>query len=399
MTHIKSSIYDRRRLSIGIVCASLSRLAGGILPIMQAHARGLTAQGAEVTAYGIADEFTNADRAGWELHQFRAFDPGLLQFGYGASLGQALKLATHDMIHQHGIWLYPSIAVARWRRQTGGLVLISTQGMLEPWSLENAKWKKKIAAVLYERNNLTSAACIHCSEVEVEGIRAFGLKNPIAVIPNGANLPDLSQSLKPPPWWPSDGRRVLLFLGRLHPKKGIRETLEAWARLKFQRPDVVAHWCLVVAGWDDRGHAEALVSLRKSLGLVDDVVFPGPLFGAHKSRALANAKAFILASHSEGLPMAVLEAWSYALPVFMTRHCNLPEGFTTGAAIEVKTNAMDLAERLGEELSGQNLAGIGQRGRDLVAERYSWSAISSELLAVYHWLQNGGTMPACIRLD
>jgi glycosyltransferase involved in cell wall biosynthesis len=366
---------------------------------MQAHARGLTALGAEVAAYGIADKFTTADRADWELRQFQVFNPQFLRFGYSAKLGQALTQASHDIVHQHGIWLYPSIAVARWGRRTGHSFLISTQGMLEPWSLENAKWKKKFAALIFERNHLTAAACIHCSEVEVEGVRAFGLKNPIAVIPNGANLPDLSRPLRPPPWWPNDGRRVVLFLGRLHPKKGIRETLEAWARLKSQRPDVAAGWRLVIAGWDDRGNAEALVSQAATLGLDDDVLFPGPVFGDHKSGALAHANAFILASHSEGLPMAVLEAWSYALPVFMTRHCNLPEGFTSGAAIEVSTNSKELADSLGDHLAQPHLAEIGQRGRSLVAERFAWSAISRELLGVYRWVHNGGPRPACVRLD
>ena len=385
-------------MSVGIVCASISRAAGGILPIMQAHARGLIALGATVKAYGIADEFTYADLPTWQPTATEAFVPQFARVGYSAGMRRALAGASHELLHQHGLWLYPSIAVCRWRKQTGRPVVISSQGMLEPWSLANSRFKKRVAAAMFERSNLSGAACIHCSIAEAEGIRAFGLKNPIAVIPNGADLPNLNRTIPRPTWMPDDGRRTLLFLGRLHPKKGINETLQAWALLKSKWPHITASWRLVIAGWNDRGNADGLAIRAQSLGL-DDVLFPGPVFGADKDAAFAHSDAFILASYSEGLPMAILEAWSHALPVFMTRHCNLSEGFSAGSAIEVTTDPETLARCLGEHLSSPKLRDIGMRGRDLVAARFSWSGISRELLAVYRWIRGQGDLPGCVRLD
>lgn len=386
------------RFSVGIVCASVSRQAGGILPIMQAHARELSRRGVEVAVHGIADDQFEAERASWTPAQLHVHHPRWKLFAYAPALGCALSDASHDLLHQHGLWLYPSIAVSRWRLRTGRPVVVSTQGMLEPWALANAGRKKSVAARLFERANLEGAACIHCSEVEVAGVRAFGLTNPIAVIPNGADLPAARGPCDRPLWLPEDGRRTLLFLGRLHPKKGIRETLDAWAILGRRHPAMAKSWRLVIAGWDDCGHAVDCLAHARAVGL-DDVLFPGPLFGEAKEAALAHADAFILASYSEGLPMAVLEAWAHALPVFMTRGCNLPDGFAMGAAIEISTEPAEIAGVLAYSLARGNLRAIGARGRELVANQFSWPQIATDLHAVYAWLACRGPRPNCILLD
>ena len=281
------------------------------------------------------DEYSESDRTSWSsvpLYLHNAFLP---RFAYAPDLNELRINARHDVLHRHGLWLYPSIAVSRWQRNTGRPVVVSTQGMLERWALDNGRHKKRIAALLFERSSLRGAACIHCSKAEVPAVRAFGLSNPIAVIPNGADLPHHGNRLPRPAWLPDDGRRTLLFLGRIHPKKGIRETLQAWALLSSQETSILKQWRLVIAGWDDGGHIKSLIEHAQSLGL-RDVIFPGPLFAGEKLATFAHADAFILASHSEGLPMAVLEAWSYSLPVFMTHECNLPEGFDEGAAIKIQ---------------------------------------------------------------
>jgi len=373
-------------------------MAGGILPIMQAHAQELATRGTRVAVYGVADAFSEADRLSWGSVSPCISSPLVRRFAYAPALDRHLANASHDMLHQHGLWLYPSIAISGWRRRTGRPVVISTQGMLERWALANAKVMKVIAAQLFERANLAAAACIHCSEEEAQGIRAFGLGNPIAIIPNGVDLPDPKKRRARPAWLPDDGRRTLLFLGRLHPKKGIRESLEAWALLRAQNPGLAARWRLVVAGWDDGGHAQGFVGHALSLGL-SDVIFPGPVFGEEKEAALAHADAFVLASHSEGLPMTVLEAWAHGLPVFMTRGCNLAEGFREGAAVEITTDPEALARILADQLRDADLQAMGARGRALVAAHFSWSSIADDLLLVYKWLMRKAPKPACVRLD
>lgn len=385
-------------LSVGIVCASATRHAGGIFPIMQAHAQQLTALGISVTIHCAVDEMTGRDGPSWDPVQLRSCPRLQNSFAFAPGIKVALLEGDYNIIHQHGLWQYPSIAVSKWQQRTRGPVVISTHGMLEPWALANSKTKKQVAAWLFERGNLTKAACIHCSASEVEGIRSFGLKNPIAVITNGSDLPDPNAAPARPSWLPNDARSTLLFVGRLHPKKGIRETLDAWALLTAQHREVTDAWRLVFVGWDDGGHAEAFVAHARFLGLAD-VMFPGPAFGDEIQGVYVHSDAFILASHSEGLPMAVLEAWSYGLPVFMTRECNLIEGFAAGAAIEVTTDPHALARVLLKCLTDPNLSAVGRRGRELVRTQFSWPLIGRQLSAVYHWLARQGPRPECVRMD
>lgn len=377
-----------RPLKVAIVSTSLSRAAGGILPIMQNHAIELRRRGLEVSVHGVADEFSRVDASGWgdvPLHLVRSRGPARL--AYAPGLERSIGTANPDIVHQHGIWQYTSASVRRWRRRTGRPVVISVQGMLEPWAIDRGRTKKRIIGALFERDNLTRAAAVHSSRSEVAGVRAYVPDTPVAVLPNGARVPDGPEPQRPS-FLPDDGRQTLLFLGRLHPKKGLAETLQAWDNLKRMAPAVAAAWRLVIAGWDEGGHAEALAGKAGALGLAGDVIFPGPLFGADKSGVLRHADAFILASYSEGFPMAIMEAFANGLPVFMTQECNIPEAFDAGAAIEITTDPKLLAEVLARELErpSQDLAGIGQLGIDLVAEHFSWETIAGDLDELYRFL-------------
>jgi poly(glycerol-phosphate) alpha-glucosyltransferase len=388
-------------LSIGIVTSTLSRSGGGIFPIVRAHAQGLAALPAtHVGVYGLRDEMTGRDFESWKPVVPRAYSPSIARFGYAPQLSRDLLKGSHDVVHQHGLWLYPSIAVSRWRRASAKPVVISTQGMLEPWAIANSALKKRVASALFERSNLSNAACIHCSAAEVDGIRAYGLKNPIAVLPNGIELPDPSRRLARPEWMPAEPRRTLLFLGRLHPKKGLRELLRAWALMSRESPDLSRSWALAIAGWDDGGHAAEVRALAGELGLDPGaVLFPGALFGDDKAAALSHAAAFILPSHSEGFPMSVLEAWAYRLPVLMTRECNIPEGFEGGAAIEINAEPVALAGQLARSLARSDLVQIGAKGMELISSRFMWSSIVAELRKVYDWVTGRGAQPSCVRLD
>jgi poly(glycerol-phosphate) alpha-glucosyltransferase len=384
-------------LSVAILSGSLSRRAGGILPIMQSHVSEFMRAGLKVSVHGPEDPDTEKDRAGWGPVRLYAEPTRLSRFAYAPSLGAGISAEQPDIVHLHGLWQYPSVVADRWRRRTGRPIVISTQGMLEPWALANARPKKRVAEMLFERRNLSSAAVLHCSRAEVEGVRAFGLRNPIAVLPNGATLPEQA-SLIPPPEFMKGPQQTLLFLGRLHPKKGISETIAAWARLVVEHPNFGIAWRLVIAGWDDGGHAERFKAEASALGLGDRVVFPGPLFGDLKAATLANADAFILASHSEGFPMAVMEAWAYSLPVFMTRECNILEGFREGAAIEITTDPKEISDVLSHHLLRQDLRDVGLKGRTMVEKYFSWPLIAAQIVSVYNWILGRSKMPDFVDL-
>lgn len=387
-------------LNIGILTASLSTRAGGLFQSVRHQANELTSQGCRVSVYGLSDDQYYAASSAWEVSRIKAFPvDGPARLGFSVQMLCEASAADHQLLHLQGLWSFPSCVFANWRRKTGRPTIISPRGMLDPWALRNSAWKKKIAMALFERRNLQGVSCLHAlNDSEAQSIRSLGLSRAIAVIPNGVTLPLDGEMPPRPAFLGDDSRKSLLFLGRLHPKKGVVETLEGWAGAIQEKPNLARDWVLVMAGWDDGGHLDSLKAHAASLGLAGRVVFPGPLFGADKGAALAHASAFILASYSEGLPMAVLEAWAHRLPVFMTRACNLPEGFASGAAIEITAEPKVIAGVLGEYLDDAALQETGLHGRELVEAQFGWPRITEDLLAVYRWVVGEGTAPACVKL-
>lgn len=372
-------------LAIGIAVHGSSRLGGGVFDAARRSAQSLAAAGHHVEVFALEDAWTEEDRSAWApLDPIITQTLGPHRLGFAPALGRALAGRRFDIIHQHGIWQAFSIPLAAFARRTGTPTIISPHGMLDPWAVRHAGWKKRLIGMLYENANLSRAACLQALNAsEAASIRAYGLSNPVARVANGTDLP---QAAPPPPpaWWP--GGRVLLFVGRLHAKKGVVALVEAFARLRAEAPDIAAPWRLVIAGWDDGGRAELAAALARH-GLQDRVMLPGPLYGADKAAALGAAEAFVLPSSSEGLPMSVLEAWGWSLPVLMSEACNLPDGFAAGAAVRIETDPAALAVALGKTFARApaELAAIGARGRAHVAAHYTWPRIAAAQEAAYRW--------------
>lgn len=328
-----------------------------------------------------------------------AFSPlGPRSLGFTPAFKRVLLDDSPDILHRHGLWMYPSRAANAWQARTGRPVVVSPHGMLDPWALRNSAWRKRIAGAAFERRSLERASCLHAlNTAEAEAIRAYGLQNPIAVIPNGVGVPP-DEPARDAPWAgrvPEDAR-VLLFLGRFHPKKGLSELIRALGMIMDEGPS--RYWHLVVVGWDDGGHVEDLKRQARGMDVASRVHWLGPLFGEGKAAALRNADAFVLPSHSEGLPVAVLEAWSYRLPVLMTDACNIPEGFERGAAVRISTGPAALAKQLREFFTrtAKERAAMGRRGRQLVDERFTWPSIAAEMIEVYRWLLGEADRPASV---
>jgi glycosyltransferase involved in cell wall biosynthesis len=324
-------------------------------------------------------------------------------------LDERLDQINPQVLHTHGIWTYLSIGVPRWSRKNHKPYIVSPHGMLDAWALDNSKIKKKLAAALYERRHLRGAACLHAlCQSEAKSIREFGLKNPIATIPNGIEIPegrDLSSRYLVK-------KKIMLFLGRLHPKKGLENALRAWAASRSEAsPDSKpSNWQFVIAGWDQGDHevrlkqlceelelsfadvpAKQFLSLEASSGQLSgfSVVFVGPVFGELKAQLLERANVFILPSFSEGLPMSILEAWAYELPVVMTDYCNLPEGFNADAAIHIDTEVEGMSAGMIKmiECSDAELKGMGVNGLNLVKEKFTWPTIAAQMGELYQWVK------------
>ena len=395
--------------------------------------------------FGLWDEFADADLHAWDPVPVKLFKPTWPKaIGRSPGICHELQEFAPDICHTHGLWLYSSFVARNYNRQKRRPYVVSPHGMLDPWAVRNSGWKKKLALLFYERDHLQNAACIRAlCESEARAIRDFGLKNPICIIPNGIDLP--VGSIPPAPPWKDmvePGKKVLLFLSRIHPKKGLVNLLKAWAKsLKTEDENrESSEWVLAIAGWDQGGHEQELKQLATELGLAwmdirdhgiangegskskaenesvvqlstfqissqkkslqtsCSVFFLGPQFDEAKGACYYFCDAFVLPSFSEGLPMVVLESWAYSKPVIMTPECNLPEGFQAGAALKAEATEASLIAGLNElwRMSTADRLAMGSRGRDLVLNRFTWPQIANQMQAVHSWILGGGVKPDCI---
>jgi poly(glycerol-phosphate) alpha-glucosyltransferase len=416
-------------MKVAMTTGSLSRNAGGLFESVRAMGKGLSELGVGVSVYGLRDQNWERDEEAWEPLSASAFSfIGPRALAWSPHMDAALDEARPDLVALQGLWQYSSIATRRQWKRNGTPYVISPRGMLDKWALANARWKKVLAAFAFENTVLGNAACLHAlCAAEADVIRAYGLRQRIEVVPNGVELVEKLTAES------TEGRRRLLFLGRIHPKKGLIGALRAWAELR-NSPSAIrdsADWQFVIAGWDQGGHEAELKALCAELGLkvfsfqssvfsdvevenckteraLDiqgglrpengssrrltlpdvDVVFFGPAFGEEKEALLRSADAFILPSFSEGLPMSVLEAWSYGLPGVMTPECNLPEGFASDAALEIRSGegSFQAGMRTLIEMTDRERAAMGMRGRRLVEERFTWPKVAAQMKALYEEL-------------
>jgi poly(glycerol-phosphate) alpha-glucosyltransferase len=386
---------------VGTVVASVSRKAGGLFESVRNLTFAVVDQSRfDNLVFSLRDEHTDEDRAAWaplETHVCSVLGPRT--FGYAPALYGALVEERVDIVHNHGLWMYPSIVVSRYARARAAPYVVSPHGMLDSWAVSNARWKKRLAGTAYERRHLEGAGCLRAlCESEARAIRAFGLRNPICVVPNGIHMPP--ERPPAPPAWDAAvpaGRKVLLYLGRIHPKKGLRPLVEAWAGVA-QRAARAGDWHLVIAGWDQGGHERELRRLAAELGVEGSVAFVGAQFGAARDATYRRADAFILPSLGEGMPMVILEAWSYRLPVLMTPQCNLHEGFDRGAALRVQPEADAIASGIASliDMTPRERREMGERGRALAESRFDWGRIGAEMGRVYDWLLGRAAPPGTL---
>lgn len=381
-------------MNIGFVAASASRRGAGVSEVVRHLSRALSAlPDVRVTVFSLAERDTCEQDRGWGPVEVRTCPRrGPSAFGYAPALFRTLVDSDTDILHLHGLWMYTSVAGLRWVSRTRRPYVVSPHGMLQAWAVRNSRWKKAIAAGLYERRNFELAACVHAlSTNEADDIRAFGVRRPVCVIPNGVCVSGALDRLER-----ARGANLLLFLGRLHPKKNLPALLEGWASSRSDPR--AAEWRLGIAGWDQDGHAQLIRRMAAALGVSDSVDFLGPQFGEAKAKLLAAASAFVLPSLSEGLPMAVLEAWAAGLPVLMTAACNLRQGFEAAAALRIGTDPISIRDGLLRlfGLSERERVTVGQRGRDLVIREFSWSVIANQMLEVYRWALGLQALPTCV---
>ncbi|MCX5720878.1 MAG: glycosyltransferase [Nitrospirae bacterium] len=295
-----------------------------------------------------------------------------------------------DIVHSHSLWTMPSIYPGRACRCGRSRLVVSPRGMLSPWALRQNALQKRVFWRLWQAPALRHAACFHAtSESEYEDIRRVGFTQPVCMIPNGIDVPMLEGM-------PSGGRRRLLFLGRIHPVKGVDILLRAWRAVEDRFPE----WELHVAGPGNNRYLKEMRALVAQLRL-ERVVFCGPLFAEEKLRAYREASLFVLPTHSENFGMAVAEALAAGTPVIVTKGAPWGGLEKEGAGWWIDIGVDPLVTCLEQALSAspERLREMGRAGHEWMRRDFSWDQIGAQFLATYRWLRDGGSILPWVRLD
>jgi glycosyltransferase involved in cell wall biosynthesis len=271
-------------------------------------------------------------------------------------------------------------------------LIVSPRGTLGEAPLSYSRIRKQVFWRLLQGPVVRRAACLHATcEAEYEEIRRFGLKQPVVVVPNGVDTPPV-----PPRRIGRPGRRRLLYLSRLHRKKGLEILLYAWSRLAERHGD----WELRIVGPGEADYVQDVKRLAAELG-VSNVSFAGPRYGPEKLAEYAEADLYVLPSFNENFGIAVAEALAMETPVVTTTGTPWSQveangcGWWVEPEIDALTNALDNAL----SRSPRDLSAMGRRGRSWMRQAYAWDRVASMMEGAYQWVLHAGAPPASIRLD
>ena len=332
------------------------------------------------------------------------------RWGYAKGLRPRLGelVAEADVVFINGITTYPTVQAAWACRRAGRPFVVAPRGGLVPGNTRLKPLRKWLYHRLVDRPNLRRAAAIvGTSEAEIQITERFGVGRPMALVPNGANLPpdgeyrpeDLPAEIgKLDPQAP-----LALFMGRIHPYKNLGTLLQAWAEATKRTAAAIP--LLALAGAEDQaGYAARLRNVARALGVGETVRFLGEVVGASKWALLRRASLLVLPSHSENFGLVVLEALACRTPVLASTGTPWQELETCRAGLWVPPSKEALAEGLGKLLSlpREERLEWGARGRKLACERYAWPVQARKLVRVLQLALAGRAIPRYpdpIRLD
>lgn len=298
-----------------------------------------------------------------------------------------------NIIHSHGLW-HPANHWAAYQARKSGIPLFChPRGMVEPWALNSNRLKKRLAMALYQRRDLESVdVFIATSEMERESLRRIGLSQPVAVIPNGVDMPIFQNTGRRSA--PGKETRTALFLSRVQSKKGLLNLIDAWARLRPKG------WRLQIAGPDEGGHLATVMARLRQAGVTDMVTYVGEVDGPAKAALYRSADLFVLPTFSENFGLVVAEALAHGLPVITTHGAPWADLVTydCGWWIPIGVEPLIVGLRNATTIPDVARQAMGARGVEYV-RRYDWVAIAEQTASVYRWILGQANKPECVRED
>jgi glycosyltransferase involved in cell wall biosynthesis len=310
-----------------------------------------------------------------------------------SALSRALRAeaAQSAVVHDHGLWLMPNVYAGREARRAGTPLVIAPRGMLSKTALAFSPLKKRLFWMALQRDAFHDAACFHATSTEeYEEIRAFGVSAPVAVIPNGIDIPYAAPQVD----GPARPAHTVLSLGRIHPKKGLDQLLRAWKEVEAGHPN----WQLRIVGPSEGGHDAELKALASSLGLARATIAPA-VYGPDKAAVLRDADLFVLPTRNENFAITVAEALASAIPVISTKGAPWSGLVAEGCGWWIDHGAAPLAASLREAmgLPAERRREMGRRGRAWMLRDFSWDRIAGDMGDLYTWLSGASERPAFVR--
>lgn len=296
--------------------------------------------------------------------------------------------ANVDIFHNHSLWMMPNVYPGQVARRFQIPFVVSPRGCFTEYALSIGSPVKRVFWPLVQRSALEMTSLFHATaESEVADIRRMGYQQPVAVIPNGIDLPIPMPRTE-------FGYRRLLFLGRIHPNKGLDMLLQSWKAVEDRFTD----WQLSIVGPDDGGYLNQVMKLSADLAL-KRVEFKGPKFGVQKWQAYSNADIFVLPSYSENFGMSVVESLASGVPAIVSKGAPWSGLESVGAGwwIDIGIDSLVACLESVLTLSPDSLAFMGEQGRAWMAREYSWQRIGEQMSATYRWLLHSDDRPSWVR--
>lgn len=358
--------------------------------------KALAANGADLELLTVSDgAAVSTDEEGYRLRSFvwnYAGTPVLHGMRASSEMQRALCISAQsaEVIHDHGLWQMPNIYAGRAAMRAGKPLVVTPRGMLSPAALSFSRVKKSAFWHLLQKSAIAHAACFHAtSEQEYRDIRAAGFTQPVAIVPNGVDIPARAD----PGMRNSAELRTILSLGRIHPIKGLDILLDAWRKIAPAHPD----WQLRIVGPDANGYAESLRTVV-SEQRIPRVSIEEAVYGDEKQRLFAKASLFVLPSRSENFGVTVAEALAAGVPAIATTGAPWQELVTQDCGWWIECGVDPLASAMTQAmgLPAERLRAMGAKGRRWAQEQFSWARVARDMLQVYAWITGSAECPSFV---